>query len=496
MSEDETVLAIDVGTTSTKAVLVTTTGAVLGEGDRGYPLAEPEPGAAVQDPETIWEAVGDAVRDAAGGTRPAAIAFSAAMHGLLGVDDAGDPVGPLLTWADARAAGVATELRRRDGALDLHRRTGTPIHSMSPLVKLAWLRRDRPSLHAAPARWGGVKEFVLGRATGHRAADASCASGTGLMDLVGRSWDDEALDLAGLARDRLDPIVDTTAVVGNLTAATAREWDLPSGTPLVAGAGDGPLANLGLGAIRPGVLACSIGTSGALRLTVDRPAVDPRGRLFCYALTRDRWTVGGAVTNGGVVLDWATETFGADADTLLDEAAATPPGAAGLLAVPHLLAERAPRWDGGLGGTFLNLQRAHGRGHLTRALLEGVCLQLRLVLDSVRDAGMAVEEVRATGGFARSAFWRQLLADVLGVPVGFAEGHQGSAHGAALLGMQGVGLLADTAEALADAADHVTIAETLEPGPAAAGHTRRRDVVERVHDQLADVVGELRAGGS
>ncbi|GAA4820588.1 gluconokinase [Actinomycetospora corticicola] len=493
MSEAETVLAVDVGTTSTKAVLFTTTGVVLGEGDRGYPLGEPEPGAAVQDPETIWEAVGDAVRDAAGGTRPAVVALSAAMHGLLGVDDGGDPVGPLLTWADSRAAGVAGEIRRRGDALALHRRTGTPVHSMSPLVKLAWLRRERPSLHAAPARFGGVKEFVVGRATGERAADASCASGTGLMDLERRCWDDEALDLAGLTPDRLDRIVDTTAVVGSLTAAAAREWDLPSGTPVVAGAGDGPLANLGLGAIRPGVLACSIGTSGALRLAVDRPGIDPRGRLFCYELTPQRWTVGGAVTNGGVVLDWASETFGADPDELLDEAAAVPAGADGLLAIPHLLAERAPRWDGGLGGTFLNLQRSHGRGHLTRALLEGVCLQLRLVLDSVRDAGMAVEEVRATGGFARSPFWRQLLADVLGVPVGFTDGHQGSAYGAALLGLQGVGLLDDGPDALADVADRVTITETLEPGPSADAYTRRRDLVEQVHDQLADVVGELRA---
>ncbi|MDL5160571.1 gluconokinase [Actinomycetospora termitidis] len=491
MSENS-VLAVDVGTTSTKAVLFTTTGAVLGEGDVGYELAEPEPGAAVQDPETVWEAVGDAVRDAAGGTRPAVVSFSAAMHGLLGVDDRNDPVGPLLTWADSRASATADALRATDTALDLHRRTGTPVHSMSPLVKLAWMRRERPSLHAAAAHWGGIKEFVLGRATGRRVADASCASGTGLMDLARRQWDDEALEIAGITADRLDEIVDTTAVVGTLTDAVARDWDLPSGTPVVAGAGDGPLANLGLAAIRPGVLACSIGTSGALRLAVDRPAVDPRGRLFCYELTDERWVVGGAITNGGVVLDWASETFGADAETLLAEAADTPPGADGLLAIPHLLAERAPRWDGGLGGTFLNLQRAHGRGHLTRALIEGVCLQLRLVLDSMRDAGAEVHEIRATGGFARSAFWRQLLADVLGVPVGFPEGHQGSAYGAALLGAQGVGLLDPGAEALAAAADHVTIAEVREPGPSAAGHTRRRDLVEQVHDRLADVVGELR----
>ena len=490
MSEP-TLLAIDVGTTSTKAVLFTTSGVVLAEGGAGYPLSEPEPGAAVQDPEAVWEAVGDAVREAADGAHPEVVSFSAAMHGLLGVDAGGDPVGPLLTWADSRAAGVAAGLRAEGVALGLHRRTGTPVHSMSPLVKLAWLRRERPSLHAAAARWGGVKEFVVGRATGERATDASCASGTGLMALGTRSWDDEALDLAGITADALDPIVDTTAVVGTLSERVARDWGLPAGVPVVAGAGDGPLANLGLGAVRPGVLACSIGTSGALRLAVDRPGVDPRGRAFCYELTAERWVVGGAVTNGGVVLDWATETLGADAATLLAEAAEVAPGADGLLAIPHLLAERAPRWDGGAGGVFVNLQRSHGRGHLARALLEGVCLQLRLVLDSLRDAGMAVEEVRATGGFARSPFWRQLLADVLGTAVGYPGDHQGSAYGAALLGMQGVGLLDPGAEALAAAADHVEIEETLTPGDAAAVYADRRELVEQVHDQLADVVARL-----
>jgi gluconokinase len=232
---------------------------------------------------------------------------------------------------------------------------------------------------------------------------------------------------------------------------------------------------------------------------VDRPGVDARGRLFCYELTAGRWVAGGAVTNGGVVLDWAAETLGADAATLLSEAAAVPPGADGLLAIPHLLAERAPRWDGGLGGAFLNVRRGHGRGHLARALLEGVCLQLRLVLESLGEAGMAVDEVRATGGFARNAFWRGLLADVLGLPVGYGrEGdgaaHQGSAWGAALLGMQAIGLLAPGADALADAADRVHMGETATPGPAAGLYTARLELVERVHDELAEVVARLGTG--
>jgi gluconokinase len=200
---------------------------------------------------------------------------------------------------------------------------------------------------------------------------------------------------------------------------------------------------------------------------------------------------GGATTNGGVVLDWAAEAFGADPATLLAEAAAVPAGADGLLAVPHLLAERAPRWDGALGGTWVNLRHSHGRGHLARSLLEGVCLQLRLVLESLREAGMAVEEVRATGGFARSAFWRGLLADVLGVAVGYPDGHQGSAWGAALLGLQAVGALDAGADALAEAPDHVTVPTTARPTAAADVYTARLPLVERLHDPLAEVVTRL-----
>ena len=487
------VIGVDVGTTATKAVAFAAGSTTAwGSGEVGYALSEPEPGAAVQDPEAVWDAVGDAVREAVAalpsGTEVAALGFSAAMHGLLALDDRGDPLGPLLTWADTRASAVATELRRAPGGLALHRRTGTPLHPMSPLAKLAWLARERPSLHAAAATWGGIKEFVLARATGARVTDTSCASGTGLLDLASGTWDDEALALAGVDPEQLGTLVAPTDVVGRLRTG---DWGLPAGTPVVAGGGDGPLANLGVGAVRPGVAACSIGTSGALRVTVDRPDVDPRGRVFCYGLAEGRWVVGGAITNGGVVLDWARETFGGDVDALLTAAAAVPAGAQGLLALPHLLPERAPHWDARGSGALVGLHRAHGVGHVVRALLEGVSLQLRLVLDSMREAGLAVHEVRATGGFARSAFWRQLLTDALGMPVGFPAVDQGSAYGAALLGQQGVGLLPPGPDALVGAAADVVLDEVLTPTAAADLYTARLPLLDRLHDALADVADEL-----
>ena len=481
------VLGVDIGTTATKAVAFSVDGADHGHGEAPHHLDEPEPGAAVQDPEALYEAVGDAVREAIAGLDPArvaALSFSSAMHGLLALDAGGDPLGPLVTWADSRASDTARELRARDGALALHRRTGTPVHPMSPLVKLARLRRARPSLHAAAHTWGGIKEFVLARATGARVTDTSCASGTGLLDIATGAWDPEALEIAGITAAALGDPVAPDAVVGHLRE---RGWGLPTGVPVVAGGGDGPLANLGVGAVRPGVAACSIGTSGALRVTVERPAVDPRGRVFCYGLADRRWVVGGAVTNGGLVLDWARETLGRDVDDLLAAAADVPAGADGLLALPHLLPERAPHWDLGGAGAIVGLHRRHTAGHVTRALLEGVCLQLRLVLDALREADLAVHEVRATGGFARSTLWRRMLTDALDLPVGFPTVDQGSAFGAALLGMQGVGLLPLGPDALVAAAERIPLGETLRPGEDAAVHAARLPLFEQVHDLLGQL---------
>jgi gluconokinase len=254
----------------------------------------------------------------------------------------------------------------------------------------------------------------------------------------------------------------------------------------VAGGGDGPLANLGVGAVHPGVAACSIGTSAALRVTVERPAVDSAGRVFCYGLTEGRWVTGGAINNGGSVLEWAGDALAPDLgehpeEELLALAAEVPAGSEGLVMLPYLLSERAPRWSGVPRGAYVGLTRAHGRGHLVRAAVEGVCLQLALVLASMRQAGDEVREVRATGGFARSALWRQMLTDALGLPVGFPSSHEGSALGAALLGMQALGLV----ESIEVAPDLVAIGEQLEPGAHAAEvYAGLLPVFEELYDRL------------
>lgn len=388
-----TVTGLDIGTTSAKAAVFDAGGRMRDRAERPYD------GDVVAGALEALEAV----------PRADVVALSGAMHSLIGLDERDRPVTELLTWDDDRATAQAERLPAA-----LHARTGTPRHPVSPLAKLVWMREHGVSAH----RWVGVKELVVHRLTGEWVTDHSTASGTGLMDLRTLDWDPEALALAGVRSEQLP----------RLAPATERLGDL------VVGAGDGPCANLGLGAVEPGVAACSIGTSGALRVVVGEPVSDPR--LFCYALTPGRWVVGGATSNGGNVLAWLSDLLRAEVEDLLAD---LPADSAGLVFRPHLWPERAPDWDARREGAVEGLSHRHTRGHLVRAALEGVCHQLRLVLDALRDAGHAVDEIRATGGFARSEPWKQILADELEMPVGFTDTREGSAFGGALLGFRALG---------------------------------------------------------
>ena len=457
-SDPGLVVAVDIGTTGVKAAAVDVAAVTHAGAEREYPTETPRPGWSVQDPEVVVEAVAAVVREVAGavagtGRRVAGVTFSSAMHSLIALAADGAPLTPSVIWADERALPQARRLRESGEWLALHRRTGTPVHPMSPLVKLLWFREEQPDVWRRAVHWVGIKDYVLLRLTGMLAVDESIASATGLYGLAARDWDGEALALAGLRRDQLPNLCSTTDVVTRLGPDAVGEWGLPAGTPVIAGASDGVLANLGVGAVAPGLVACSIGTSGAIRGVVAEPRVDEQGSVFCYVLVPGRWVVGGATNNGGNVLRWLGRVIGADLadpDKELTELAATvPPGAEGLLMLPYLAGERAPRWSGDPYGALLGLTQRHGRAHLARAALEGVCLQLRLVLDAMQAAGLELTELRATGGFSHSPFWRQLLADVLGTAIGFPASAQGSAIGAALLGHVALGHLPSVDEAAA-----------------------------------------------
>jgi gluconokinase len=497
------IVGVDIGTTSAKAGAFDADGREVGASEVAYPLLEPEPGRAVQEPDVVVDAVVEVTRQAiaaaggaaaagAGAGAIAGIAFSTALHSLVALDAHDRPLTDILTWADQRAAPQAERLRRERP--HLHGATGTPLHPMSPLTKLVWFREEDPGVFARAARWVGVKELVVHRLTGEWITDHSTASATGLLKLGSLDYHDEALEVAGVRREQLPDVAPTKHTM-SLSREGAERLGCDPSLPLVLGAGDGPLANLGVGAVRPGVAACSIGTSGALRLMVENPVVDRQGRVFCYALTEDRWVVGGAINNGGVVLQWAHDALAPELgperaeSELMDIAAQAPPGSDGLVMLPYLLSERAPHWSTLARGAYVGLTRAHGREHLIRAAIEGVCQQLALVLASLREAGNAVGEIRATGGFARSDLWRQMLCDALGQPVGFPEGHQGSGFGAALLGMEALGEI----PSFDRAAELIAIDEVREPDPdAAALYDRMLPIFDDLYDALGDAFAKLR----
>ncbi|MEU5941868.1 gluconokinase [Micromonospora sp. NPDC047548] len=493
---DSVVLGVDIGTASTKAVAYDTAGQQLASHSVSYPLDEPHPGYAEQDPSTIFDAVVESVRTVAGELPgpPAGLSFSTAMHSLIGLDAEGVPLTPSLTWADSRASSQAERLRAGPSGLALHRRTGTPVHPMAPLPKLVWFAEQEPRLFEQVAHWVGIKDYVLLRLCDALVTDHSVASASGLMDIHKLAWDTQALGIAGIVEEQLPQLVPTTTVLPGLTPAAATATGLPADIPVVVGAGDGPLANVGLGAVRPGVVACSIGTSGAMRVAVERPAVDPLGRVFCYALTEDRWVVGGAINNGGIVLEWAGDALAPELgehseQELLALAERAPVGSGGLIMLPYLLSERAPHWSALPRGAYVGLTHRHRREHLVRAALEGVCQQLALVLTSVRAAGNEVHEIRAGGGFARSPLWRQMLTDALGMPVRFPAGHEDSTFGAALLGMQALGLI----PSIEVATDLVEIDETLRPDPAAAAtYAALLPLFSELYDALVPTFASLR----
>ncbi|WP_064094465.1 gluconokinase [Rossellomorea aquimaris] len=448
-------IGVDIGTTSTKAVLFNERGEAIHRHGVEYPLHTPSPGTAEQDPEEIFHAVMSCMKEVTSQTNEkiSFVSFSSAMHSLILVDENHQPITPSITWADNRSSEWAEKIKRDLNGMNIYRRTGTPIHPMSPLVKLTWLKNEKPELFSKAAKFISIKEFVFHRLFGKYVVDYSIASATGMFHLENLYWDKEALEVAGVREDQLsDPVSTTESIVG-LKPEYTEILGLPEKTPFIIGASDGVLSNLGVNAIEPGVVAVTIGTSGAIRAVTDRPVTDPKGRIFCYALTDKHWVIGGPVNNGGMIFRWVRDELasaevevanrvGKDPyEVLTDIAAKVAPGSDGLLFHPYMAGERAPLWNAKARGSFFGLGMHHKKEHMIRAVLEGIVMNLYSVLLALEELVGAPKRVQATGGFARSELWRQMLADVFDQEVQIPESFESSCLGAIVLGMYGQGKL-------------------------------------------------------
>jgi gluconokinase len=456
-------IGVDIGTTSTKAIVFSASGRIKGQGNRGYPLSVPQPGWAEQDPEEIFaamvQAISDAVKQANVPTAAiAAVGFSAAMHSLIALDADSKPLTPVIIWADNRSINQTQRLQQDDTGHNLYLRTGTPIHPMSPLTKLLWMREEAADIFQKAAKFISIKEYVFYKLCNRFVVDYSIASATGLFNLKQLQWDQDAIALVGIQTDQLSEPVSTTHILRGLKPDYAEAMGLEPQTALVIGASDGVLANLGVGAIAPQQLAITIGTSSAVRTVVSAPLTDPKGRTFCYALTENHWVIGGPSNNGGIILRWLRDQFcqpevdqakqmGVDPyEVMIGAAAAIPAGANGLICLPFWSGERAPYWNAEARGVFFGVGLHHQRAHFIRAVLEGVLFSVYSINLALQELIGAAPEIRASGGFARSKVWLQMTADLFGYEVLVPQTFESSGFGAAALAMLATGALTQLEE--------------------------------------------------
>ena len=444
------VIGLDLGTTNCKAVALSETGEVVASTASAYPLLTPQSGWAEQQAGDVWKGALAALKNLSGqlpGGKVAGIALSGAMHSLLAVDAAGNPLAPAMTWADQRAAPQAATLRLRSDSKAMYQRTGCPLVPIYYPAKLLWLEEERPQIAKQARFFMGIKDWIYYQLTGKWLMDKGLASTSGLLDIHRLQWDPEALSLTAVSSERLPGLVSSfDARAGTLSRQAASLCGLPAGLEVVPGSSDGVLANIGVGAYAHGETVITVGTSGAIRRVVSNPLLDPQERTWCYVIGQDRWLAGGAINNGGLTLQWVRDYLYPDLpgetgyQQLLYDAAKILPGAEGLLLLPYFTGERSPYWNPSVRATLSGLGLEHSRGHIARAALEGVAFCLADVWESLGQIGDAPDTtLRLTGGITQAPLWAQIVSDVLGVRLGIVETADASAVGAAMLGHHALG---------------------------------------------------------
>jgi len=475
MSGRELILAVDIGTGATKAVLFDTDGRAVSIARVHYPVRTPHKGWSEQQPAVVFDGVLAAIREATWSLldddRVLGVAFSSQLYSVLAVDGEGEPLTNSIIWSDTRSEGAAQALKQLPDASGIHQRTGCPVDAVYPLAKIRWLK-DNLDL-PRDVRFVSIKEYVISRLVGEFVADWSVASATGLFDIRKCDWDETCLDMLDITRDNLSQLVSPRHVLAGVDREIMVGVGLRDGTPLVIGGGDGPLASVGVGAYRSSVLAVNVGTSAAARLIIPEPTVDREGRLWTYVVDENLWVTGGMVSSGGMVYDWFLESWLSDEAEVGDQetrqqafdradqlASFVSPGAEGLVFIPYLAGEQCPGWHPLTRGSFFGLDFGHKRGHLLRAVLEGITRSIYRVSETIKsEFELQFDEIRVTGGLATSPVWLQIAADMLECPIVVPQTTEGSARGAALLAAVSLGLRSS----IEDVADQMAPRTRVEP---------------------------------
>ena len=494
-------MGIDVSTTGVKALIIAPDGKVVASANTAQPFSTPQPLWSEQDPAVWWQSTLTSVKQALAqsglsGDQITAIGLTGQMHGLTLLDEAGKVLRPAILWNDQRTAAQCDEIRARLGRKHLIEITGNDALTGFTAPKILWVRENEPQVYARVKHILLPKDYVRYLLTGDYAVDCADGAGTILFDIKTRTWSPEVLKALNIPLEWLPRTYEGSEVTGLINAEAAALTGLKPGTPVVGGGGDQAAQAVGVGAVRPGIVALTLGTSGVVFASTNKPFIEPEGRLhaFCHSVP-GRWHLMGVMLSAAGSLRWYRDTVapGVDFDELLAPAAQVPPGAEGLLFLPYLTGERTPHPDPLARGAFVGLTVRHTQAHMTRAVLEGVAFGLRDSFELLKAAGLAkIEQVRVSGGGAKSPLWRQILADVFNAELVTVNTTEGAAYGAALLAGVGCGIYPDTDTACDQA---VQITGSTAPGSGAvAKYDRLYDVYRELYPALKKIshrLGEL-----
>jgi xylulokinase len=469
-------LGIDSSTTATKALLINENGEVLGVASSEYTYEIPHPMWTEQHPDLWWKATTNSIRQvlSESSVDPAGVkgvGLTGQMHGLVLLDQDGEVLRPAILWNDQRTGAECDEIRERLGKERLIQITGNDALTGFTAPKILWVKNNEPQIFAQVRQILLPKDYVRLKLTGEYATDKAGGAGTLLFDVRERDWSRTVVEALEIDPAWLPPTFEGTAVTGHVTPQAAEATGLKAGTPVMGGGGDQAAAAVGTGAVIDGIVSLSLGTSGVVFASADQPIIEPEGRLhaFCHAAP-GKWHLMGVMLSAAGSLRWYRDTLvpETDFDSLVSPAANIEPGSDGLLFLPYLTGERTPHPDPLARGAFVGLTVRHTRPHLTRAVLEGVALGLRDSFELMKQAGLAdITQVRVTGGGAKSALWRQILADVLGVELVTVNTTEGAAYGAAVLAATGAGTFPDVVSACETI---IQITGSTPPGPAVVAY--------------------------
>jgi xylulokinase len=449
-------LGIDTSTTSSKALLIDEQGNVIAVASSPHTLQTPKPLWSEQDPREWWEAVAASIKSVLekagiGGERIAAVGLTGQMHGLVLLDGAGNILRPAILWNDQRTQSQCDEIHRLIGKEKFIQITGNVALTGFTAPKILWVKESEPEVFAKAKHVLLPKDYVRLKLTGEYAMDKADGAGTVLFDLKARDWSDEVLSALDIPRAWMPRTFEGTEFTGYVNEEAAAFTGLKVGTPVAAGGGDQAAGAVGVGAVEPGIVGLTVGTSGVVFATTPSALIEPDGRLhaFCHAVP-GMWHFMGVMLSAAGSLQWYRDTLAPNVsfDDLLKEAESIPAGGEGLQFLPYLSGERTPHPDPLARGAFIGLTLRHSRAHMTRAVLEGVAFGLKDSFTLIQNAGLGtITQVRASGGGTKGALWRQILASVLEAELVTVNTTEGGAYGAALLAGVGAGAWSDVASA-------------------------------------------------